>query len=216
VDVLYANYAVWAGGSGGPKNDFFPVGAGIPQWEGVNFAWKNRTVQCNTKRENVALQCRCGIPAAEWVDSSAVGIAHYNRQRVSWFSAMRGHDAALPKLLWDCLTNHSSHPDISDSMRTLQSTSCCTWFGHEACLWAHHVLKVLQIDIWGHVVAQVDWIDSSNGVTLYRMVKKNQISFFYFLCYFVPLQCNSIKQQLCPLFCVTGANLAMLMTLCNG
>ena len=54
---------------------FSSSGCGDPQWELANFAGeRNQTVQCNIERENVALWCGCGIPPAEWLDSSAVGI----------------------------------------------------------------------------------------------------------------------------------------------
>jgi len=32
---MYANYAVWGGWSGGPDDDFFPVGVGSVQLEGA-------------------------------------------------------------------------------------------------------------------------------------------------------------------------------------
>jgi len=44
---MYANYAVWGGGSGGPADDFLTTG-GIPQREGVIFFGQGyHTTECN-------------------------------------------------------------------------------------------------------------------------------------------------------------------------
>jgi len=34
VHCMCANYAIWGGGSGGPEDDFFPVGCGSPMESG--------------------------------------------------------------------------------------------------------------------------------------------------------------------------------------
>jgi len=59
------------------------------------------------ERRAVALLYGCGIPAAEWLDLSAVhwhcAARTCSCQQPSPFSAVRRGDAALPKLLWEDL-----------------------------------------------------------------------------------------------------------------
>jgi len=44
--------------------------------------------------------CGCSVPAAEWLDSSAMGIAQLVHTAASLFTAVRDGDAVLPKWLW--------------------------------------------------------------------------------------------------------------------
>jgi len=73
-----ADYVIWGDDSDGPVDDFFNSGVGIFQWEGTNFFFgggrciRQRDVMY---RKNAALWCGCSVPAAEWLDSSAVSIA---------------------------------------------------------------------------------------------------------------------------------------------
>jgi len=63
---MYINYAIWGDWLGGPKDDFFLVVVGMPQWEKANFVGRvESAVQCNVGRENVALRCKCSIPTAD-------------------------------------------------------------------------------------------------------------------------------------------------------
>jgi len=69
---MYANYAIWDGWSGEPKDDF--------PWKSTNekgkFFLGGGIGQHNVMyRENVALRCGCSIPAAEWLDSYTVATA---------------------------------------------------------------------------------------------------------------------------------------------
>ena len=89
VHCIYANYAVWGGAAGGPEDDFFQWGWYIPLGRG-HF-----------------LRCGCRpkyVPAAEQLDSSAVGIvqlvAHAAGESIL---CVRGGNAALHKLLLDFL-----------------------------------------------------------------------------------------------------------------
>jgi len=80
-------------------------GWGIPNGKGQIFCLEEGTKQHNvTYRKSVAMQCRCSVPAAEWLDSSAVSIA----QLVALVAdesilCMRSGDTVLPKLLWGFL-----------------------------------------------------------------------------------------------------------------
>ena len=47
--------------------------------------------------------CAYGVPAAEWLDSSAVGIAQLAHATGESIDCRKGGDAALPKLLWGFL-----------------------------------------------------------------------------------------------------------------
>jgi len=84
----------------------YTVRSGNPQPEAANIyggGIRQRNVG-QTYRKNVALQCGCSVPAAEWLDSSTVGIAqvvvHAAEDSIL---CVRCGDAALPKLLWDFL-----------------------------------------------------------------------------------------------------------------
>jgi len=63
---MYANYAVWGGGSGGPEDDFFSSGSWYPPAGRGNFFLGGGFRQCNvTYKKNAALRCGCSVPAAE-------------------------------------------------------------------------------------------------------------------------------------------------------
>ena len=47
IQWMYANYAVWGGGSGETKDDFFHVEVEIHQCEGTNFAGEEGIKQRN-------------------------------------------------------------------------------------------------------------------------------------------------------------------------
>jgi len=44
---MYANYVMWGGGSGGPEDDFFPVGVGRPNKHGNFLEGEKQTAQDN-------------------------------------------------------------------------------------------------------------------------------------------------------------------------
>jgi len=45
--VLYADFVVWCGGSGGPVDDFFKGGGGDPNGKGQLLFLGDWTAQCN-------------------------------------------------------------------------------------------------------------------------------------------------------------------------
>jgi len=53
---MYLNCVDCGGGSGGPKDNFFPMGWD-PQWEEQILCGGVQTAQCNVERDNVALWC---------------------------------------------------------------------------------------------------------------------------------------------------------------
>ena len=77
---MYVNYAIWGGESGGPENDFFPVGWGSPVGsskfllEGIG-----QRLEGLTFRKNVTLWFGCSVPSAV---IGLVGIAQVHSRRV--------------------------------------------------------------------------------------------------------------------------------------
>jgi len=57
-----------------------------------------------TRKKNVALQCGCSVPTADWLDSSAMGIAHLVAHSADkHILCIRGGNTVHPKLVWDFL-----------------------------------------------------------------------------------------------------------------
>jgi len=78
--VCVCDYVIWGGRGGlsGLVDHFFNGEGGNPQCQGANFfqGWgMGQLIVSLTFMKNLALQCGCSVPVAEWLDSSTVGIA---------------------------------------------------------------------------------------------------------------------------------------------
>jgi len=95
---MYADYVLWGGGYGsdGQVYNLFNGGVGFHNKNGHFWGGIGQHNVGLTYRENVALWCECGIPAAEWLDSSTVAIAQLANTADESILCMRGGDAALP------------------------------------------------------------------------------------------------------------------------